>query len=90
MTQITDIDIDLNIYKTFLLISYKELDLSVWNMKYEKNNRMWEWVTYKNFLVHSYVLCLEETLWVFSQMPLAKQKLLVLVLIQEYLLGNWW
>ena len=90
MTQVIDIDIDLNIYKTFLLISYKELDLSAWNMKYEKNNRMWEWVTYKNFLVHSYVLCLEETLWVFNQMPLAKQKHLVLVLIQEYLLGNWW
>ena len=28
--QVIDNDIDLNIYKTFLLIGYKELDLSVW------------------------------------------------------------
>ena len=42
MIQVIDNDIDLNIYKTFLLIVYKELDLSVWNLEYEKNNRMWE------------------------------------------------
>ena len=35
-----------------------------------------------------YVLCLEKTLRVFGKMLLAKQKHLVLVLIQEYLLGN--
>ena len=29
MIQVIDNDIDLNIYKTFLLIVYKELDLSV-------------------------------------------------------------
>ena len=42
MIQVIDNDIDLNIYKTFLLIVYKEFDLSVWNLEYEKNNRMWE------------------------------------------------
>ena len=42
MIQVIDNDIDLNIYKAFLLIVYKELDLSVWNLEYEKNNRMWE------------------------------------------------
>ena len=29
MIQVIDNDIDLNIYKTFLLVAYKELDLSV-------------------------------------------------------------
>ena len=44
MIQVIDNDIDLNIYKIFLLIGYKVLDLSVWNMEYKKNIRMWEWV----------------------------------------------
>ena len=55
MIQVIDNDIDLNIYKTFLLIGYKELNLSVWNMEYEKINRIWEWPIYKTFLVHLYM-----------------------------------
>ena len=40
MIQVIDNGIDLNIYKTFLLIGYKKLDLSVYNMEYKKNDRM--------------------------------------------------
>ena len=40
MIQVIDNGIDLNTYKTFLLIGYKKLDLSVYNMEYKENGRM--------------------------------------------------
>ena len=63
MIQVIDNHIDLNIYMTSLLIGYKELDLIVWNMKYKKNNRMWEWVIYKKFLLHSFMFYVWKNLY---------------------------
>ena len=66
MIQVIDNDIDLNIYKTFLLIGYKELNLNVWNMEYEKINRIWEWPIYKKFLVHLYMFYVRKRLYAYS------------------------